>query len=130
MPRAAHLTGHDVHSRGIPDLKVCVMCATDDLGDRYLALCDRGRPTDAAVRDSLSGAICGGTAVSTDEHQAYARMLPGLRVTDHRVYPSDGSAGVGLGSVNALHKRLGDFLAPFNGVSTRWLGHYLSWMAF
>lgn len=130
MPRASHKTGHDVRARGISNMKVCVLCGTNSLGDAFLSLCDRGRPTDAAVTGSLSGVVCGGTRVSTDDHKAYSRVLPALRVTEHLVFPSDGSAGEGLGSVNALHKRLDDFLAPFNGVSTRWLPHYLAWLAF
>jgi hypothetical protein len=29
--------------------------------------------------------------------------------------------------VNALHQRLKAWLGRFNGVSTRWLDHYLAW---
>ena len=29
--------------------------------------------------------------------------------------------------VSAMHQRLRIFLAPFHGVSTKWLDHYLSW---
>lgn len=130
MPREAHRTGHDVRERGISNKKVCVACGTNDLGDCFLAICGRGRPTDGEVRSALSGRVCEGTGVATDDHQAYRRVLPGMGVGSHSVFPSDGSAGQGLGSVNALHKRLDDFLGPMNGVSTRWLPYYLAWLRF
>ena len=130
MPRAAHRTGHDVKVRGISDLKVCVVVGVDDGGRSFAELCDRGHPTDAAVRASLVGNVGAGCAVSTDGHGAYGRVLPGLGVTNHLVFPSDGSAGKGLWRVNAAHERLRSFLAPSDGVSTRYLPFYLKWWRF
>lgn len=127
MPREAHRTGKDVRERGISNSKVCVACGTNDLGDCFLSLCARGKPGADDVRESLSGMVCEGTDVATDALQAYGAVLGRMRVGSHRVYPSDGSAGRGLGDVDALHKRLRDFLGPMNGVSTRWLPHYLAW---
>jgi transposase-like protein len=106
MPRAAHRTGDEVKVPGISDLKVCVVVGVDDDGREFAELCDRGHPTDAAVRGSLAGNVGGGCAAGTDGHGAYKRVLPGLGVTNHLVFPSDGSAGRGLWRVNAAHERL------------------------
>ena len=128
MPREAHESGHGVRSRGISDEKVCVLVGVDGQGREFAEVCDRGRPTDERVRGCLEGKVGPGCAVSTDDHGAYARVLPGLGVTNHLVFPSDGSNG--LYAVNAAHSRLKDFLRGFNGVSTKYLGLYCKWHCF
>jgi transposase-like protein len=130
MPREPHRTGHDVRTRGISDEKVCVLVGVGEGGRDLCEVCDRGRPTDARVRACLEGRVGSGAAVSTDDHQAYARVLPGLGVANHLVFPSDGSAGDGLFRVNAAHQRLKDFLGGFNGVSTRYLQPCCGWHRF
>ena len=127
MPREAHSTGHAVRSRGVSDEKVCVLVVAADSGGVLVGPCDRGRPSDARVRACLEGRVGKGCAVSTDGLGAYGRVLPGLGVTNHLVFPSDGSAGDGLFRVNAVHQRLKGFLAGFNGVSTRYLALYCKW---
>lgn len=127
MPREAHRTGHDVRERGISNMKVCVVCGVEAGGGSFCVACDRGRPTDAALRASLEGRVGRGAAVTTDGHQAFGRVLAGLGVARHdevdRVAEADGR----LRAVNELHGRLGLFLARFRGVSTRWLQRYLWW---
>lgn len=125
MPRDAHRSGHDVHKRGISNDKVCVACGVADDGRQFAELCDRGRPTDDAVRRVLEPRIGAGAVVSTDGLQAYGRILPELGVTRHHVFPSDRSRGDGLWRVNAEHRGISDFLRPYNGVSTRYLQFYL-----
>ena len=125
MPRKAHTHGHAVHSRGISNLKVCVECAANDLGDEYAVLCGRGRPTDSELRDALSG-IVDSSWVATDDHAGYARVLPSLGVSEHTATVAKEATHGELGLVNAMHQRLREFLLPFHGVSTKWLGHYLA----
>ena len=48
MPRGSHRCGGDVRERGISNLKVCVLCGANDLGDEFCEVADRGRPTDEA----------------------------------------------------------------------------------
>ncbi|WP_130812449.1 IS1595 family transposase [Olsenella sp. Marseille-P4559] len=124
MPRRAHRNGQGVRRRGVSRDKVCVVCAANDVGDGFAAVCGRGRPTDAGLRGSLAG-IVDGSWVSTDDHTSYARVLPRLGVAEH-VPTASGAAGNGeLGLVNAMHQWLKIFLEPFHGVSTRWLQRYL-----
>lgn len=101
------------------------MCGANDPGDSFCRLAGRGRPTDEGLAGALAGlGPC--AAVSTDGHQAYARVLPEIGAAAHDAAPASGSAGR-LGMVNALHRRLKRFLHRFAGVSTRRLPHYLAW---
>lgn len=124
MPRRPHRNGESVHARGISREKVCVVCAANDLGDEFAAVCGRGRPTDAGLRGSLAGVV-DGSWVSTDDHASYARVLPSLGVAEHVATATRDARGGELELVDAMHQRLKIFLAPFHGVSTRWLGRYL-----
>ena len=54
-------------------------------------------------------------------------MLPALGITEHAATDTRLQKDGELGMVNAMHQRLRIFLAPFHGVSTKWLDHYLSW---
>jgi transposase-like protein len=126
MPRVSHRSGNDVREHGISNLKVCVVCGVSDSGDVFLELCDRGRPSDKALAESLRGKV-NGAVVVTDAHQGYGRVLPGLGVASHEAYEKGGSE---LGRVNALHQRYKDFLRPFNGVSTRYIDMYTCWFRY
>lgn len=128
MPREARRRGGASRSRGISSSKVCVECGANDLGDCFCRLCDRGRPSDAALAASLEG-VGGGSWVSTDAHAGYARVLPAIGAAEHVAVATRDQRGGELGMVNALHQRLRIFLWGFHGVSTRWLDHYLWWFA-
>jgi transposase-like protein len=130
MPREAHENGNGVHSRGISNEKVCVLVGVDGSGRQFAEVCDRGRPSDQRILECLDGKVGPGCAVSTDDHKAYARVLPQLGVTNHLVFPTDGSNGNGLYAVNAAHARLKDFLRGFHGVSTKYLDLYCKWNNF
>lgn len=123
MPREAHRTGHDVRLRGVSNLKVCVICGASDLGDEFCRLAARGGATCGDAARALAGVVSQGTVVVTDDRSCYAGPLADAGAT-HRVAGRKSGA---LGRVDALHSRLGAFLEPFRGVSTRWLPWYLSW---
>lgn len=125
MPRKPHRHGGSVHARGISNLKVCVVCGANDLGDSFCRVCDRGRPSESALGRALEG-IGGGSWVSTDGHGAYERVLPALGA-EHVAVGAARQLGGELGLVDALHQRLKLFLPRFHGVSTRRLSHYLDW---
>ena len=123
MPRESRRTGHDVHLRGTSNLKVCVICGANDLGDQFCRLAGRGTTSADEAARALAGVVSQGTAVTTDDRSCYARPLADAGAA-RRVVPRKSEA---LGRVDALHSRLDAFLEPFRGVSTRWLPWYLLW---
>lgn len=127
MPRKPHKSGKSLHVRGSSGRLACVLCGVNDRGGCFCELVGRAHANAAAIKGALAGRIAEGTKVATDDLQAYGGVLASLSC-EHEVRPSKPKAGGrSLGMVNALHKRLDDFLRPFNGVATRRLQRYLGW---
>ena len=124
MPRPPRRCYRDLHVSGVSGQLACVVCGASDRGGAFCRVVGRAHGTDAGIRSALEGRLAPGTRGATDDLPAYRRVLPGLGV-EHEVRPAGGRSALGL--VNALHKRLADFLRPFNGVSTRRLQRYLDW---
>lgn len=127
MPREAHENGHGVGKRGLSKLKACVLTGVNDLGDCFCRLVGRGKAGTEQVRAGISGVPLAGAVVSTDELRSYVAPLSEAGALAHNRFNSKVAGEDELGMVNALHSRMESFLAPFNGVSTRRLPHYLAW---
>jgi hypothetical protein len=106
MLRKAHTHGHAVHCCGISNKKVCVECCANDLSDEYTVLCGRGRPEDGKLTDALSG-IVDSLWVATGDHAGYARVA---------LFAWGLQAHGELSLVNAMQRRLREFLLFFHGV--------------
>jgi hypothetical protein len=115
MLRKAHTHGHVVHCCGISNKKVCVECCAYDLSDEYAILCGRGRPEDGKLTDALSG-IVGSPWVATGDHAGYARVLSSLGVFKHTASVAKKAVHGELSLVNAMQRRLREFLLFFHGV--------------
>lgn len=127
MPRERHKSGKSLHVRGVSGQLACVVCGANDRGGCFAELVGRAHGTSASIRRALEGRVAEGTSVATDDLATYDGVLAGLGC-DHEVRPArPGAGGTALGMVNAVHKRLADFLRPFNGVATRRLQRYLWW---
>lgn len=124
MPRKPRRSYHGLHVRGVSGQLACVVCGANDRGDCFCELVGRAHADSEAIRCALEGRIAAGTTVATDDLPAYDGALAAIPC-GHEVRPSGGTAKLGM--VNALHKRLADFLRPFNGVATRRLQRYLWW---
>lgn len=125
---AVEVDGTMLHVRGVSGQLACVVCAANDRGGCICELVGRAHSTADAILAALEGRIALGTPVATDDLAAYDSVCEALGCP-HEVRPAKPSAGGrALGMVNALHKRLADFLRPFNGVATRRLQRYL-WFA-
>jgi hypothetical protein len=74
---------------------------------------------------ALSG-VAGSPWVATDDHAGYARVLPALGVSGHVATAAKEATHGEPGLVNAMRQRPREFLLPFHGASTKWLGHYLA----
>lgn len=127
MPREPHANGHGVTTKGLSGLKACVPAGVNDLGDCFCRLVGRGKAGKDEVRAGIAGVPLAGAVVSTDGLDPCVAPLAEAGALAHNRYNSKVAGEDELGMVNALHSRLGKFLAPFNGVSTRRLPLYLSW---
>lgn len=130
MPRKHHRNGEDVGVRGISNLKVCVMTAINEYSDCCLEAACRGRESAHETRSSLKGLLSAESIVKSDSHTSYPRALRELGVVAHEVIDSHNRSAGDINMVNALHSRLGSFLEPFHGVSTRRLQGYLDWFRY
>jgi transposase-like protein len=127
MPRGRHKSGKSLRVRGVSGQLACVVCAANDRGGCICELVGRAHGTADAIRTALEGRVEPGTPVATDDLAAYDSVCGALGCP-HEVRPAKPERGDrALGMVNALHKRLADFLRPFNGVATRRLQRYLAW---
>lgn len=128
MPREPHANGHGVTVGGLSRLKACVLTGVNDLGDCFLRLVGRGKAGSAQVEAGIAGVPLAGAVVSTDLLRSYVAPIAAAGALAHNRYNSKVAGEDELGMVNALHARMESFLAPFNGVSTRRLPLYLSWL--
>lgn len=110
---------------GISDDQICVVTAVNDASDFFFDVSCRGALTCDIARDVLNGHVLSGAIVNTDKHRAYRRALEDLEVAAHNA--TDAKEHKGLERIDEIHGDIRTFLAPFKGVSTRWLHLYLSW---
>ena len=129
LPREPRRRGGQVSRRGVSNEQVNVVCGANDRGGAFLELAGRGRCTDGQVREAVGAHVRPGTAVATDGHPAYGRVLPGMGASHEAFESGTPEANRRLASVNSLHSRLKAFLGRFRGVSTRRLPLYLAWFA-
>lgn len=130
MPRKKHRCGRDGGRRCKKAEKVQIVCGINDLGDCFCELAARAQVTQESIRRVLGSRIEPGSIVATDDNPSYRIPLAELGVRRHEAHSATTGHCTKINRVNALHSRLHDFLAPFKGVATRRLQHYLDWFCF
>lgn len=85
------------------------------------------------VKKALEGKLQSGSTIITDDAKSF-KILSELDQVEHKTVNSKVNQRrrhpVHLQTVNQSHKAIKDFLAPFNGVSTKYLQNYLTWFHF
>jgi transposase-like protein len=110
---------------GISDDQICVVTAFDDADDFFFEVTCRGALTHDIALDTLKGRICSGAIVNTDLHRAYGRVMKEIGVAVHNAVSAKDEGSIPR--MNKIHQDIRTFMAPFKGVSTKWLHLYLSW---
>lgn len=110
---------------GISDDQICVITAFDDADDFFFDVSCRGSLTHDIALETLKGKICSGAIVNTDKHRAYGRVMRELDVAVHESVAAHEEGCVPR--LNKIHQDIRTFMAPFKGVSTKWLHLYLAW---
>jgi len=114
---------------------VQVVTAVQRNGEKYLKAVESKRLSAEEITKALDGKLTDQTTLITDKHPSYklfAKENPSLK---HRSvlgneHVSKNDKNVHLQHVNNTHAQLRVFLAPFNGVSSKYLQNYLNWFAY
>lgn len=135
MPREALKRGTDNRSNKLP--KACVMCAVERNGQSYGEVLGVGQSTTKMVTHAFEQRIVPESIMLSDGGKAISNYLSKKENIEHITLKSSMSGSHKGGdpeirgiyhiqTVNNFHKRLDDFLRPYNGVSTKYLNHYIS----
>lgn len=138
MPREALTRGSDNRSNKIP--KACVMCAVERKGQSYAEVLGLGQPTNKMTAHAFEGRIAPDSIVLSDRARAIKHFFDGkTNIQLIRMQSTaDGSRhskipevrGVyHIQTVNNYHNRVHRFLRRYNGVSTKYLNHYIALFA-
>ena len=135
MSRKAFKHGTDNRSNKIP--KACVMCAVERNGQSYGEVLGSGQLSFKMVAHAFQNRIASDSIVISDQANAYRKYFTEKeRIDLVRVQSTaDGSRhskipeirGVyHVQTVGNFHNRVRRFLRNYNGVSTKYLNHYVS----
>ncbi len=129
LPRPARKRGGQATKRGLSAEQIAVLVARDRSGrttDAVLARHDR-----ASITDALGGLVTAANQLCCDGGKpivGFARKaeIP-CCILPRPGGPMPGAPEFHINNVNAYHGRLKEWLRPFHGVATAYLGHYLGW---
>ena len=138
MPREAFKRGTDNRSNRVA--KACIMCAVERNGQSYSEVLGAGQPTVKMIDHAFGKRIIPDSIMLADGALAMKNYF--AKKTDVALIrlqsTTSGSHHGGdpeirgiyhIQSANNYHKRLNDFLRRYNGVSTKYLNHYVSLFA-
>ena len=135
MPRKAFKRGTDNRSNKIP--KACVMCSIERNGQSYGEVLGSGQLSYMMVTHAFQNRIASDSIVISDQANAYRKYFSEKeRIDLVRVRSTaDGSRHSKIPEVRGIyhvqtvgnfHNRFRRFLRNYNGVSTKYLNHYVS----
>lgn len=135
LPREACKRGSDNRSNNTP--KACVMCAVERNGQIYGEVLGAGQSTTKMVNYAFEKRVAPESIMLSDGGRAISNYLTKKENIEHITLKSSMSGSHKGGdpeirgiyhiqTVNNFHKRLDDFLRPYNGVATKYLNHYVS----
>ena len=135
MPRQSFQRGSDNRSNNFP--KVCIMCAVERNGQSYGEVLGQGQPTTRKVTYAFEKRIAPDSIMLSDRTKGIKSFFK--KKTEIQLIQLKASvAGKKYGgapevrgiyhiqTVNNFHNRLQRFLRPYNGVSTKYLNHYIN----
>jgi transposase-like protein len=129
MPRPSRKRGGKAKKRGLSKEQIPVLVARDRNGvttDAVLSQLDR-----AAVTSALEGVVTADNQLCCDGGKAIVGFARKGQIPCC-ILPSPGgpmrdAPNLHINNVNGYHGRLKEWLRPFHGVATKYLGNYLGW---
>lgn len=135
MPRRAFHRGSDNRSNDVP--KACIMCAVERNGQSYGEVLGLGQPTTKMVDHAFGKRIVPDSIMLSDGALAmknYFAKKDNIELIKLKSSVSGRHRGgdpeirgiYHIQTVNNFHNRLQRFLRRYNGVSTKYLNHYIN----
>jgi transposase-like protein/IS1 family transposase len=129
--RYAYKRGKQIHQRGRSRQQVPVLVCRDRSA-RTVSVVMKSMKTED-VRQHLLPAIDHNSVLCTDGLAVYQRVCKDEGIEHKSFNQSKGKRVDGvyhIQNVNAYHSRLKGWIAHFHGVSTKYLGNYMTWFAY
>ena len=135
MPREAYRRGTDNRSNNVP--KACVMCAVERNGQSYGEVLGAGQSTTKMVIYAFEKRIVSDSIMLSDGGKALSNYfakkgnielitLKSSMSGSHKGGDPEIRGIYHIQTVNNFHTRLQRFLRCYNGVSTKYLNHYVN----
>jgi transposase-like protein len=129
-----HKRGKATHTRGLSKQKICVPCAIDEQGKTLSKAAGRGMVQPSHLSFALFSHLDDDVVMVTDKSRASqefcdSNSLPVVQLKAG-IKGCEARGRYNLQKINNLHSRLKGLLAPFRGVSTKYLDNYLAWNGF
>jgi len=134
LDRPARKRGGKAGRRGISRELDCILVARDRNRQTVDAVTGRGPVSKVQLERHLLPFLDRDVLLVTDANAAYRAFARAHGIAHQAVNISAGqrvrpgsSGAIHVQNVNAYHRRLREWLAPFHGVASRWLPNYLGW---
>lgn len=125
IPRKSRKRGKGA-KRGLSDEQACVICAVNREGLSVSVVSNSGKPSSVDIDRALGGRIGRDSILCTDKMNSYKRFAEKNSLELHQSKAAEGRSGIyNIQKVNSYHSGLDRFMTPYNGVSTKYLSHYL-----
>ena len=127
--REPYKRGEPASKPGISSEQICITTAIDRSGKVYGKVSARGRATSSVLKKVLAKRIDANAILVTDNDSAYKRFAR-INKFEHVIINEHETKGVyHVNTINGFHSRLKAFIRKFNGVSSKYLDNYLSWIS-
>lgn len=112
-----------------------VVTAVERGGETYMKAVESKRLTKEEITKAFDGKLKDGTLLITDSHKSYKSFVKENPAIKHKTFIAKDHVNkedkrIHVQTVNNKHKKLKQFLDPFNGVSSKYLQNYLNWFAY
>ncbi|MFD0693332.1 IS1595 family transposase [Paenibacillus sp. GCM10027628] len=119
--------------RGISNDQICVLVARDRQKMTFSGVLGRGRIRTTKLDEAIGSHLSNSNVLCTDSWRAFSSYANQKGLAHYR-FKSDGKQRVKgvyhIQNVNSYHSRLKRWMDRFNGVSTKYLEHYLAWFRY
>lgn len=134
MPRKAYKRGTD--NKGKSAHKACVLCAVERQGQTYAEVVGVGRATANMLQYAFAERLLSDSIALTDKAPEYNQYFAKTSIElislsshsdrNNALSPPEVKGPYHIQNVNNLHSRIRKALRVYNGVSTKYLNHYIN----